>query len=508
VESGEAVICPLAVILDYSGVTQGGNKMENKTSLTIIQMNDSHAYFDLHQELFWESAEPVYRPVGGYARIATIVRQIRETNGDRVLFCDNGDTLNGTYAAVETEGATMVPVVNALGLDAMSSHWEFAYGPLIFKKRISELNFPVLAINIFDKKTNELIFKPYIVKVIGALRVGLIGIASNIVDSTMPPSFSEGIRFTLGREELPKAVERLRNDEHVDLIILISHLGFPQDMKLLSEVEGVDICLSGHTHNRNAEPVRQGSALIMQSGSHGSFLGRIDLEIVDGGIASYEHQLIEVKSSIIPDPDMADIIDRELAPFKDKLNTVVGETATALNRYTMLESTMDNFLLQSLLEASGAELAFSNGWRYGAPVIPGPVLLNDLYNIIPMDPPIGKVELTGDELISMLEENLERTFAADPYEQMGGYIKRGLGLTVYLKVENPAGQRIQQVFVGNEPLDRSRKYHTAFVTEQGVPREYGSKRSEMNVHAVEAMQAYLSKHNPLNAEIRGTYILV
>lgn len=482
--------------------------MKNETTLTVIQLNDSHAYFELHQELFWQADKAVYRPVGGYARIATLIKEIRETNGDNVLLCDNGDTLNGTYPVVKTQGAAMVPVVNALGIDAMSSHWEFAYGPSVFNKRASELNFPVLAINIFDEKKNTLIFKPYIVKVIGNLRVGLIGIASNIVDSTMPPSFSEGVRFTLGKDELPEVIDRLRTNEHVDLIILISHLGFPQDMKLMSEVQGVDLCLSGHTHNRTAQPVQQGNTLIMQSGCHGSFLGRIDLELINGKIASYEHQLIEIASSIIPDPDMTAIIERELAPFKDELGTIVGETATALNRYTMLESTMDNFLLQSVMEASGAELAFSNGWRYGAPVIPGPVTLNDLYNIIPMDPPIGTVELTGDELVSMLEENLERTFAPDPYDQMGGYIKRGLGLTVYFKIENPAGQRIQQVFVGNEPLERSRTYHTAFVTEQGVPRKYGRQRSEMKGHAVEAMQAFLAKHNPLHAELRGTFIPV
>ncbi len=480
--------------------------MKNKTSLTVIQMNDSHAYFNLHQELFWQAEGEAYRPAGGYARIATLIRQIREKNGDHVLFCDNGDTLNGTYPAIKTKGAAIVPVLNALGLDAMSSHWEFAYGPSEFKKRSTELNFPVLAINIFDKKTNKLIFPPCIVKEIGSLRVGLIGIASNIVDSTMPPSFSEGVRFTLGREELPAVIDRLRTNEDVDLIILISHLGFPQDMKLMSEVQGVDLCLSGHTHNRITRPVQQGNTLIMQSGCHGSFIGRIDLELINGNIASYEHQLIEVESGIIPDPDMTDIIERELAPFKDKLDTIVGETATALNRYTVLESTMDNFLLQSVMEASGAELAFSNGWRYGAPVIPGPVTLNDLYNITPMDPPIGMVELAGEELIDMLEENLERTFAADPYDQMGGYIKRGLGLTVYLKIENPAGQRIQQLFVGKQPLERSRTYHTAFVTAQGVSRKYGSQRSEIDVHAVEAMQAYLAKHNPLHAKLRGTYV--
>jgi 2',3'-cyclic-nucleotide 2'-phosphodiesterase (5'-nucleotidase family) len=425
-----------------------------------------------------------------------------------LLFLDNGDTLNGTYPAVKTKGAAMIPVLNALGLDAMSVHWEFAYGPPVLMKRAAELNFPVLAINIFDKTTNELIFPPYKVKVIEGLRVGLIGIASNIVDSTMPASFSEGVRFTLGREELPAIIDELHTREHVDLIILISHLGFPQDMKLLAEVQGVDLCLSGHTHNRITQPVHQGDTLVIQSGCHGSFLGRIDLELTNGKITGYEHQLIEVESSIIPDPAVAHIIEHVLSPFSAELAMIVGETATALNRATMLETTMDNFLLASLLEATGAELAFSNGWRYGAPIIPGPVTLNDLYNIIPMNPPIGTVELTGDELLRMLEENLERTFAADPYDQMGGYIKRGLGLTVYLKIENPAGQRIQQMFVGNELLEASRIYHAAFVTEQGVGGKYGRQRRELNITAVEAMQAYLAKHNPVYAELRGTYVVV
>ncbi|MDD4444663.1 MAG: 5'-nucleotidase C-terminal domain-containing protein [Eubacteriales bacterium] len=481
--------------------------MAKKTSLTVVQLNDSHAYFDLHQELFWHGNRAVYRPAGGYARIATLLRQMRKETGGRLLFCDNGDTLNGTYPAIKTKGAAMVPVLNELGLDAMTAHWEFAYGPSVFTDRAAALNFPVVAINVFDKTTNELIFPPYIVKEIDDLRIGIIGIASNIVDKTMPASFSEGIRFTLGREELPAVVDRLRSHEHVDLIVLISHLGFPHDMKLLSEVQEVDLCLSGHTHNRISRPVQQGNTLVIQSGCHGSFLGRIDLELTHGKVTGYEHQLIEVETGIVPDPEMTKIIRRELAPFDAKLSAVVGETATALNRATMLETTMDNFLLESVLEASGAEIAFSNGWRYGAPVIPGPVTLNDLYNIIPMDPPIGTVELTGEELLEMLEENLERTFAPDPYEQMGGYIKRGLGLTVYFKVENPFGQRIQQVFVGNEALDESRTYHAAFVTDQGVARKYGRNRVETKVHAVEAMQAYLAKHKPAYAELRGTYII-
>ena len=103
--------------------------MANKMSLTVIQLNDSHAYFDLHQELFWQGGQAAYRPAGGYARIAAIVKQIRSERQDRILFCDCGDTLHGSYPALKTQGQALIPILNSLGLDAMTSHWEFAYGP-------------------------------------------------------------------------------------------------------------------------------------------------------------------------------------------------------------------------------------------------------------------------------------------------------------------------------------------------------------------------------------------
>ena len=482
--------------------------MVKRTSLTILQLNDSHAYFDLHQEMFWQGGLAVYRRAGGYARIATLVKQIKAESQGHVLFCDCGDTLHGTYPALKTQGQAMIPVLNSLGLDAMTAHWEFAYGPETFKQRAAELSYPMLAINVFDQATKKRLFSPYIVKEISGLRIGLVGIASNIIDKTMPPSFSEGLEFTLGREELLPIIDVLRTQEKVDLIVLVSHLGFPQDMKLLSELEGIDVCLSGHTHNRLYKPVLQGKTLVIQSGCHGSFLGRLDLELDGKQIVDYRHQLIEVKANIDPDPAVDDLIRQALVPYQEELLTIVGKTATALNRATMLETTMDNFLLQALQESTGAQLAFSNGWRFGAPIVPGEVTVNDLYNMIPMNPPISTVELTGEEIVVMLEENLERTFARNPYDQMGGYVKRCLGFKAYIKIENPAGQRVQQVFVGDEQLQPGHHYPTAFVTEQGVAHKYGRNRQQHTERIIEALRAYLAMHHPLHAELQGTFVAV
>jgi 2',3'-cyclic-nucleotide 2'-phosphodiesterase (5'-nucleotidase family) len=174
----------------------------------------------------------------------------------------------------------------------------------------------------------------------------------------------------------------------------------------------------------------------------------------------------------------------------------------------MFESTMDNLLLQSILEHTGAQLAFSNDWRYGAPVVPGPVILNDLWNIIPVNPPLSMVDLAGEEILTMLEENLEHTFSPDPYHQMGGYVKRMLGLNVYVKVENNIGHRIQELFVQGQPLKRDQVYTAAYVTAQGVPHKYGTNRQELDICAIDALRNYLSKKSRVDANLRGSITAV
>jgi len=480
--------------------------MNNTSNLTVLQINDTHGYLDLHLEWMAGPHQPVYRSVGGFARIATLARQIREETQGQVLFCDNGDTFHGTQPVVQSRGEIAVPILNQLGLNAMTVHWDFAYGPKRLKSLASRLKYPVLAINIYDPKTGQTFFPPYAVQEVGGLKIGIIGIASNIVDKTMPPSFSGGLRFTDGREELTGFIEEVRA-HGADLVVVLSHLGFPQDMKLISEVSGVDVLLSGHTHHGLFSPVRQGKTLVIQSGCHGAFLGRLDLEVQEGQVVGYRHQLIEVAESVQPDPTVEAQVKEALQPYAEDLARVVGEVSTALNRNTNLEATMDNFLLAAVRETAGTPLAFCNGWRWGAPVRPGPVTQNDLYNIMPMPVPIAIVDLTGQELIEMLEENLERTYSADPWRQLGGYVKRCLGLTVYIKVENPPGARIQELFVGNEKVQPDETYCAAYLTMQAVPEKYGRNRKDLPVDAHDAMRAYLDQHKPASAEIRGTIVV-
>ena len=478
--------------------------MSFNSNLTIFQMNDSHAYFDLHNELFWKGSKPVYREVGGFARINSIFNQVRHDQPDQVLVFDCGDTIHGTYAAVKSKGEALIPILNEMNFDAMTAHWEFAYGPKQFMNITRKLDYPMLAVNCYNEKNDQLIFKPYHTMEKNNLRLGIIGIAATIVDKVMPTHFSEGIYFTLGNEELSYYVEKLRNEEKVDMIIVISHLGFPQEVKLAMETEGIDVLLSSHTHNRLYKPIMVNKTVIIQSGCHGSFVGRLDLNIQGGKIKNFHHELITVEKDIEADQRIEKMVERNMKPYKDYLSQVVGYTETGLNRNTVLESTMDNFLLNSLLNQEDAQLAFSNGWRYGAPVPPGKITINDLWNIIPVNPPVSTVELEGREIWQMMEENLERTFSSDPYKQMGGYVKRCVGLNLYFKIENQNGIRIQEIFIQGKCLEAKEKYKAVFVTSQGVPEKYGAKRETTDTNAIDSLINYLEYNKSVKADLLGT----
>ncbi|MBD3292056.1 MAG: bifunctional metallophosphatase/5'-nucleotidase [Armatimonadia bacterium] len=482
--------------------------MSASGNLTIVQLNDSHAYLDQHLEMFWSGAEATYARAGGFPRIKRMVDGIREETDGRTLFFDCGDTIHGTYAAVQSEGRAVVPIANELGLDAWTAHWEFAWGPDHLKEIAGEMNHPLLAINCYDEATDEHVFETTRILDCDGICVGVVGIAATIVDKTMPAHFSEGIYMTMGDEELRLEIEHLRGDEDCDLIVVVSHLGFAQEVKLAQCIEGIDVLLSGHTHNRMYRAVVVNETIIFQSGCHGSFLGRLDCHVKDGEIVAYDHELLVVGDDVEPDWELQGMVRDVTSADADKLADVLGETRTGLYRAKTLESTMDNLLLESLLDVTGAQLAFSNGWRYGAPIAPGPITLGDLWNIIPVNPPVSTCTLTGAELRAMLEENLHRTFAGDPWDQMGGYVKRSMGLHCYLKVENPAGARIEELFVDGRHVRDDDEFDVAFVTTQGVPEQYGADREEMGVHAIDALRQYIIANSPLESPELGTFVAV
>ena len=215
--------------------------------LDIVYLNDVHGYLESHAELFYDGADEFIENAGGYARISTLKNSMIRDNS-KLLFFDGGDTFHGTLPLVQSKGQAIVPLLNKMGFSAIVGHWDFAYGPQQLKHLLSQLNYPMLGINVYNED-GTLFLKPYSIIEVEDIKVGVIGICSDIIDKTMPKNFSEGLTITNGAKELPGYIKTVK-EEGADIILLLSHNGFPQDMEMLGSIASVDVCLSAHTHNR------------------------------------------------------------------------------------------------------------------------------------------------------------------------------------------------------------------------------------------------------------------
>lgn len=477
-------------------------------TLSFLQLNDTHANLLEHGDVRYGAAGFTVETLGGYPRNFTKIKELRSEYGQELLVLDNGDTFHGTHEAVQSRGEVMVPYLKMLGIDAMTFHWDSAYTPARLIELQGMLGYPVLACNVFRAGSKKKLFRPSLMVEKNGIQVGIIGVASNIIQKNMPEPFWEGADFTDGIREAAAEVKKLRK-RGAEVIVLLSHLGYPQDIELLRQVAGIDLCLSGHTHNRVKSPQQIGKAYIIQSGAMASSIGFIRLALGKTGVTALRHEYITLDKSIPQDKVMLAALRKDpiMKQYKDFLDQPVGESRIDLHRASSFYGTMDYLLLDAMRKATGLDIAFSNGWRYGGAVRKGKLTRRDLYRIVPMDPDIMTAVLTGEELVTMLEENLESTFSTQPFSQMGGYIKRNAGLKVYFKLENPYGQRVQKVFAGDEEIKLDKNYTVAYVTRQAVPERYGKQHKKTGLKSVAAMEELL-KAGPYDRKDVEGYIPV
>lgn len=479
--------------------------MNSSKRITLIQQNDIHGQLELHCELYWQNGVPAYRNSGGLARIATLAREMRRQAPDGCLFADCGDAIHGTAVAQWTKGAAIVAPLNAIGLDVMTpGNWEFGFGPAVLRQRVSELSFPVIASNIESAETGQLEFAPTGRFELGPVMVGVVGVSTPIVTERMPQDFGAGLRFSAGPDAVAAQVRKLREDG-ADLIVLLSHLGLAQDLGLLRAVEGIDVVLSGHTHDRLFSPIVVGKTLVIQSGFSGSFLGRLDLEIANRRVVDFSHALVEVSEPTLPDPAVQEIIEAALAPHRERLSAVVGETNAPLHRMTVLESPMDNLITDAYREWTGVDVAFSHGWRYGAPVPAGPVTEGHIWQMVPTNPELFTAEMTGEEIRQVLEDSLESVYTGDVLQQKGGYPIRFSGMSVIARLNNPKGARVAQLDIGGSTYSPERIYTVAAAGGQDI-RNAASKKKQ-GVHSLDALREYFKRRDAAAPSVTGERLI-
>ncbi len=413
----------------------------------------------------FEGLARTYGRLGGLDRLAALIKAIRAERPGKVLLLDGGDTWQGSYTSLHTRGADMVRLMNALKVDAMTAHWEFTYGADRVQELVKQLAFPFLAGNVKDATWGDPVFKASTVFERGGLKIGVIGQAFPYTPIANPSYFVPNWSFGIDEDTLAKNVQTLR-DDRVDLVVLLSHNGFDVDRKLAGKVKGIDVILTGHTHDALPMAVKVDNTLLIAAGSHGKFLARLDLEVRDRRIQDYAFRLIPVLADVIsPDPDMAGLVREVRLPHDDVLSKVLGHTDSLLYRRGNFNGTFDDLICQAVMAKRSVEIALSPGFRWGATLLADQEIRGeDVFNQTAITyPSVWRREITGRALKAILEDVADNLFNPDPYYQQGGDMVRAGGLGYTIEVDKPMGQRISDMTLlrTGKKIDAAKIYSVA-----------------------------------------------
>ncbi|CAI6151555.1 MAG: hypothetical protein SPLUMA1_SPLUMAMAG1_01302 [uncultured Sulfurimonas sp.] len=430
-----------------------------------LEPSSLDAYFDTYMD--FEALAKKFGKMGGIAHMKTYLNHVRKERGsENVLFLDSGDTWQGTGVALKTRGEAIVTAQNYLGVDIMTGHWEFTYGKERVLELIEKLDAKFVAQNVigndpFEDEYEELIFEPYTIEERGGAKIGVIGQAFPFTSTANPKEFTEGWSFGIRPETLQDYVNELRNEHKVDCVVVISHDGFSVDQEVARMVHGIDFILSGHTHDPSPQPITVEGTVIVIAGSHGKYIGRLDIDASNGKVHGYEYKLVPMASNIIPaDPEGVKLVNDLYAPFDKELNEVLGKTKHTLYKRDTFFSTFDQLINDAILDEMKCDMAFTPGYRWGTTVLAGDeILMDNVYEMCGITyPSVYTFDLKGKQITTLLEDIADNVFNANPLYQQGGDMSRLGGVTYSIAVAGKAGERISKLMIGGKPIDLDKTY--------------------------------------------------
>ena len=426
---------------------------------------EAHAFTYLD----FERAVKIYGKVGGFAHLATLVKQLKASRPGALLL-DGGDTWQGSATALWTKGQDMVDAAMLLGVEVMTGHWEFTLGAervrqIVdndFKGRID-----FIAQNVKTADFGDPVFPPYVIKPMNGVPVAIVGQAFPYTPIAHPRYLMPDWNFGIQEATLQRAVDEARA-KGAQAVVLLSHNGMDVDLKLASRVRGIDAILGGHTHDGVPAPLivnnAGGKTLVTNAGSNGKFLGVLDFEVKGGKVAGFHYRLLPVFANLLPaDREMEALISNARAPYAPKLSEKLALTEGLLYRRGNFNGTFDQVILDGLMAEKNAPIAFSPGFRWGTSLLPGePVLMEHLMDQTAITYPYTTVtEMTGETIKTILEDVCDNLFNPDPYYQQGGDMVRVGGLRYTCDPNAKMGARISDLSLKGKPIDAAKKYKVA-----------------------------------------------
>jgi len=436
--------------------------------------------------LDFENAAQTFGKVGGFSHLATLIKKMRaEYAQGKSLLIDGGDTWQGSGTAYWTRGRDMVAASNLLGVDLMTGHWEFTYlaaeildNAAAFNGEFISQNCKVRDDAIFDYELADIgdfnedtghVFKPYVIREMGDLRIAVVGQSFPYTPIANPQRFIPDWTFGINEDDMQEIVNQARDEEKPDALILLSHNGMDVDLKMASRVSGIDAIFGGHTHDGvpGAIPVSNpgGKTLVTNAGSNGKFLGVMDMDIKGGKLRDFRYRLLPVFSNLLEaDAEMQAHIDNMRKPYLPKLEEKLSVAEDLLYRRGNFNGTFDQVICDALRIQGDAQISLSPGFRWGTTVLGGQTITMEhvMDQTCITYPETYVREMSGEDIKLILEDVADNLFNADPYYQQGGDMVRLGGLDYVMDPLAAAGQRItgMQLDDGSK-IDASKSYKIA-----------------------------------------------
>ncbi len=418
--------------------------------IDLIFSNDVHGGIDRSEATF---INPDFPPLlGGGGSAATLIKHIRSLANERRdnLLLDAGDIFQGRPVGTITNGKAVVEFMNAIGYDAMTignHEYDIEEEKLIETLQLAQ--FPVLSCNIIDKRTGEIpgYAQPYIIVERLGIKIGILGFTTTDTEKMSFPENIKNIKFLSEKETIDKYVKILRNQEKVDIVIVLGHAGLPYDIiptyltrynaqgnplyseryavwgydaqEIAREVEGIDIFIGGHMHKGIPTPWIDPytHTMVIQGYAYGSNLGWITLKIDSENktVSGYEVPAIREGSMVtlfedefIPDEEIGEMIAEQVAIAEEGMDEVVGYAGVYLSRTNVdAQSLIGNTIVDAMRTEVGADFAFLNLGGVRADIKAGPVTYRDIFQVMPFDNMIVSFRCNGEFLRRIIETRVE-----------------------------------------------------------------------------------------------------
>src|ERR1044071_2759320 len=480
------------LIIMLALVLVGRSFVPDRVQITILGTTDLHGNID---PIDYYTNKPDNR---GFAKVATLIKRIRKEQPNTMLI-DSGDTIQGSPLESfhgrknNTPTDPMMLVMNSMNYDAMTvGNHEYNFGLKVLEKARSEAKFPWLSANTYDKANQQPHYKPYIVKEVAGVKIGVLGLTTpGIPNWDNPPNYA-GLEFHEPVAEARKWVPILREQEKADVVVIAMHMGLEEDLRtgevspgqvpheneaiaIANEVPGVDVIFMGHTH-RDVPSLYINGVLLTQANYWGRHLARADLYLQKTGAGwrmyAKSARTIATDDRVEPDPEivkLAEPYDRETQGW---LSRVIGESPEELTaRDARFRDTAILDLIQKVqMEAGKADVSMVASFNSEARIAKGPVSVRDIAGLYVYENTLAVLEVTGQQLKDALEHSAKYFKAYEPGKPAADLVDEKIpaynfdiaeGVTYDLDISKPIGQRIQNLRFRGQPLSMTRKLRLA-----------------------------------------------